>query len=157
MIWPAAGRPDRGRRAAAGPRCRYDPCVMTDRATRTIGRLPRLPIGRPVQAVASVAWRDVEPDALAPVVLVAPGFLTMPAWYDDLAASLRQRGAADVVVAPVYAPDWILAAARGLGPITTHDLPEADELSGRKRSEECSAHPRGSCRLPEGQQQREDL
>ena len=92
---------------------------MTDRATRTVGRLPRLPIGRPVQAVASVAWRDVEPDALAPVVLVAPGFLTMPGWYDALAASLRGRGVADVVVAPVYTPDWILAAARGLGPITT--------------------------------------
>ncbi len=64
-------------------------------------------------------WRDVEADALAPVVLVAPGFLTMPAWYGDLAASLRGRGAADVLVAPVYTPDWILAAARGLGPITT--------------------------------------
>ena len=119
MIWPAAGRPDRRRRAAAGPRCRYDPRVMTDRGTRTVGRLPRLPIGRPVQAVASAAWRDVEPDALAPVVLVAGGFLTMPGWYDGLAASLRERGAADVLVAPVYVPDWMLAAARGLGPITT--------------------------------------
>ena len=64
-------------------------------------------------------WRDVEPDALEPVVLVAPGFLTMPAWYRDLAAGLRERGAADVLVAPVYVPDWILAAGRGLGPITT--------------------------------------
>jgi hypothetical protein len=137
MIWPAAGRPDRGRRAAAGPRRRYDPRVMTDRGTRTVGRLPRLPIGRPVQAVASVAWRDVEPDALAPVVLVAPGFLTMPAWYDDLAASLRRRGAADVVVAPVYAPDWILAAARGLGPITTRVGRAL--LDACSRSAECPA------------------
>ena len=137
MIWPAAGRPDRRRRAAAGPRCRYDPRVMTDRGTRTVGRLPRLPIGRPVQAVASAAWRDVEPDALAPVVLVAPGFLTMPAWYDDLAASLRRRGAADVVVAPVYAPDWILAAARGLGPITTRVGRAL--LDACSRSAECPA------------------
>jgi hypothetical protein len=68
---------------------------------------------------ASQAWRDVETGALAPVVLVAGGFLTMPGWYDGLAAALRARGAADVVVAPVYPPDWILAAARGLGPITT--------------------------------------
>ncbi len=69
--------------------------------------------------MASAAWRDVEPGALAPVVLVAPGFLTMPSWYDDLATRLRGHGAADVVIAPVYVPDWILAAARGLGPITT--------------------------------------
>ena len=67
----------------------------------------------------AATWRDVDPDELAPVVLVAPGFLTMPGWYDDLAASLRDRGAADVLVAPVYVPDWVLAAVRGLGPITT--------------------------------------
>jgi hypothetical protein len=64
-------------------------------------------------------WRDVELDSLAPVVLVAGGFLTMPGWYAGLAAVLRERGAADVVVAPVYPPDWILASVRGLGPITT--------------------------------------
>jgi hypothetical protein len=69
--------------------------------------------------VASAAWRDVEPDALAPVVLVAGGFLTMPGWYDGLAAGLRERGAADVLVAPVYPPDWVLASVRGLGPIVT--------------------------------------
>ncbi len=56
---------------------------------------------------------------LSPVVLVVGGFLTMPGWYDGLAPSLRERGAADVLVAPVYLADWILAAARGLGPITT--------------------------------------
>ncbi len=49
---------------------------------------------------------------------MAGGFLTMPGGYDSLAAILRARGAADIVVAPVYPPDWILAAARGLGPIT---------------------------------------
>ncbi len=77
------------------------------------------PAEQSVPPVVAATWRDVEPEALAPVVLVAPGFLTMPAWYDGLAASLRDRGAAEVVVAPVYLPDWVLAAVRGLGPITT--------------------------------------
>ena len=36
-----------------------------------------------------------------------------------MAAALRDRGAADVVVAPVYPPDWVLCAVRGLGPVTT--------------------------------------
>lgn len=65
------------------------------------------------------SWIDADPDALAPVVLVAGGFLTMPGWYRSMAEALRRRGAADVVIAPVYPPDWILCAARGLGPITT--------------------------------------
>ena len=73
-------------------------------------------VGRPA---GSASWRDLDPDELAPVVLIAPGFLTMPGWYDALATSLRERGAADVLVAPVYLPDWVLAAVRGLGPITT--------------------------------------
>ena len=65
------------------------------------------------------AWREVDPGDLAPVVLVAGGFLTTPGWYRPLAASLRERGAAAVVVAPVYPPDWVLCAVRGLGPVTT--------------------------------------
>ena len=44
-------------------------------------------------------WRDVDPADLAPVVLVAGGFLTTPGWYRPMAAALRDRGAADVVVA----------------------------------------------------------
>jgi hypothetical protein len=92
---------------------------MTDDTTRRARLLPRVVAGPARRPVASAAWRDVEPDALAPVVLVAGGFLTMPGWYDGLAAVLRERGAAAVLVAPVYPPDWILAAARGLGPITT--------------------------------------
>lgn len=98
---------------------RYDSPAMTVDTTRTSRRLRRVigaPAGRPA---VSAAWRDVDPDALAPVVLVAGGFLTMPGWYDGLAANLRERGAADVLVAPVYVPDWILAAGRGLGPIAT--------------------------------------
>jgi hypothetical protein len=75
---------------------------------------------------------DVDPDDLAPVVLFAGGFLTTPGWYRPLFAALRERGAADVVVAPVHPPDWILAAVRGLGPITTRvgrALLEAGERS----------------------------
>ncbi len=78
-------------------------------------------LGDPVPAPrpAVPTWRDTEPGSLAPVVLIAGGFLTMPGWYSGMAAVLRERGAADVLVAPVYPPDWILASVRGLGPITT--------------------------------------
>ncbi len=92
---------------------------MSDRSALWARLLNRAVPGPAISHLASPAWRDVEPRSLAPVVLVAGGFLTMPGWYDSLAAVLRVRGAADVVVAPVYPPDWILAAARGLGPITT--------------------------------------
>jgi hypothetical protein len=64
-------------------------------------------------------WHDVDPAELDPVVLLAGGFLTMPAWYRPMAAELRDRGAADVVIAPIYTPDWVLCAVRGLGPVTT--------------------------------------
>ena len=106
---------------AARRGCRYDSRVVKDRVTR-MTRPPWSPAGRAGRIrppVGAASWRDLDPDELAPVVLVAPGFLTMPGWYDDLAASLRGRGAADVLVAPVYMPDWVLAAVRGLGPITT--------------------------------------
>ncbi len=65
------------------------------------------------------SWRDVDPAELAPVVLVAGGFLTTPGWYRPMADALRVRGAAEVVIARVYPPDWVLCAARGLGPVTT--------------------------------------
>jgi hypothetical protein len=55
----------------------------------------------------------------APTVLVLGGFLTSPPWYRPLARRLLARGAADVVVAGVWTPDWLLAATRGLGPILT--------------------------------------
>lgn len=64
-------------------------------------------------------WRDVDPAGLSPVVLVVGGFLTTPGWYRPLAAALRARGAAAVVIAPVHPPDWILCSVRGLGPVTT--------------------------------------
>jgi len=64
---------------------------MTDDTSCMARLLPRLVAGPARRPVASSAWRDVEPDALAPVVLVAGGFLTMPGWYDWLAALLRER------------------------------------------------------------------
>jgi hypothetical protein len=64
-------------------------------------------------------WRDNDPANLAPMVLLVGGFLTMPTWYRPMAAELRERGAADVIVAPIYTPDWVLCALRGLGPVTT--------------------------------------
>ena len=90
-----------------------------------VGTAVRVSLGPPPvsrgawEGPMSRSWRDLDPAALEPVVLVVGGFLTMPSWYEGLAACLRERGAADVVVAPVFPPDWILAAVRGLGPITT--------------------------------------
>jgi hypothetical protein len=92
---------------------------MTDEMT---GRASPLPEARAVPARrprSLAAWRETDLATLAPVVLVVGGFLTMPGWYDGLARELRRRGAADVLVARVYLADWILAAPRGLGPITT--------------------------------------
>jgi DHA1 family multidrug resistance protein-like MFS transporter len=75
---------------------------------------------------------DVDPADLRPVVLVVGGLLGTPCFYQPLARSLLERGAADAIVAPVYQPDWALAAVRGLGPITTRvarALLEAGRLS----------------------------
>ncbi len=82
--------------------------------------------------MSRLAGFDSDPADLAPVVLVAGGFLTTPGWYRPMAAALRARGAADVVVARVYPPDWVLCTVRGLGPVTTRvgrALLEAGELS----------------------------
>lgn len=57
--------------------------------------------------------------ALRPTVLIAGGFLTSPLMYRQLARRLRSRGAADVVVANVWTPDWLLVTRHGLGPILT--------------------------------------
>ncbi len=55
----------------------------------------------------------------APVVLVLGGFLTSPPMYRAFTRDLLVAGAADVVVARVWAMDWLIAAYRGLGPILT--------------------------------------
>jgi hypothetical protein len=50
-----------------------------------------------------------------PVVLILGGFLTIPPLYRRLATRLHNRGAADVIVAPLWTPEWLLAGARGAG------------------------------------------
>jgi hypothetical protein len=63
-------------------------------------------------------WR-AHPDTVQPVVLIIGGFLTSPPLYWHMRRRLLRRGVADVVIAPIWLPDWILAPARGLGPIVT--------------------------------------
>ena len=64
------------------------------------------------------AWRDA-PDDVDPTVLVLGGFLTSPPLYLPMRRRLLERGAAGVVIASVWLPDWLIAAQRGLGPILT--------------------------------------
>ncbi len=63
-------------------------------------------------------WRDA-PDDVDPIVLVLGGFVTSPPLYLPTRRRLLERGAAGVVVAPVWLPDWLLVTARGMGPILT--------------------------------------
>lgn len=73
------------------------------------------------------------PDSVSPTVLILGGFLTSPPLYRPLVRRLRDRGAAAVVVADVWTPDWLLAGARGVGPICTRSaraLRTAVRLSG---------------------------
>jgi len=63
-------------------------------------------------------WRD-HPDSVKPTVLILGGFLTAPPMYRRFADRLRARGAAGVVVANVWTPDWLIAATRGPGAIAT--------------------------------------
>jgi len=73
------------------------------------------------------------PDSVRPMVLILGGFLTAPPLYQPLIRRLRDRGAAGAVVANVWTPDWLLAGARGIGPICTRSgraLQEAIRLSG---------------------------
>jgi hypothetical protein len=72
--------------------------------------------GRQLRAWEAAALEDRAP---APTVLVLGGFLTAPPIYVPFARRLLERGAARVVVAGVWTPDWLLAAQRGLGPVLT--------------------------------------
>lgn len=65
-------------------------------------------------------------------MLVLGGFLTAPPMYGRFAERLRDRGAAAVVVAQMWTPDWLLAATRGPVAIATRSgraLLEAGRLS----------------------------
>ncbi len=70
----------------------------------------------------------------APVVLVLGGFLTSPPMYRAFRRDLRAAGAADVVVARVWAMDWLIAADRGLGPILTRSGRALLEASSRSEA-----------------------
>ncbi len=69
-------------------------------------------------ASARPSWRDAVDD-VAPTVLLLGGYLTSPPFYLFMRRRLLERGAAAVVVGPIWLPDWILAGRRGLGPIVT--------------------------------------
>jgi hypothetical protein len=71
--------------------------------------------------VSGPGWREAVAAGVspAPTVLVLGGFLTSPPIYRPFVRRLLERGAAGVVVASVWTPDWLLAAPRGLGPILT--------------------------------------
>jgi hypothetical protein len=61
-------------------------------------------------------WRDA-PDAVEPTVLFLGGFITSPPLYLRMRRRLLRRGAAAVIIAPVWLPDWLLVPARGMGAI----------------------------------------
>ena len=66
----------------------------------------------------TASWRD-RIDTIAPTVLVIGGFMSSPPMYRGLRDLLVERGAPAVLVAPIWTPDWMLAAVRGQGPIAT--------------------------------------
>ncbi len=72
-------------------------------------------------------------DSVPPTILILGGFLTAPPMYGPLVRRLIERGAAGAVVAEVWTPDWLLAGARGIGPICTRSaraMRAAVRLSG---------------------------
>jgi len=56
-------------------------------------------------------------DTLRPHVLIVGGFATSPFLYVPMARRLGRRGAADVSIAPIWLPDWLVASRLGLGPL----------------------------------------
>jgi hypothetical protein len=61
-------------------------------------------------------WDDPRVD---PTVLLIGGFLTSPPLYGRTRERLFRRGAAHVIVANIWTPDWLLIPWRGHGPIST--------------------------------------
>ena len=76
-------------------------------------------------------------DSVAPTVLILGGFLTAPPMYGRFVERLRARGAAGVVVANVWPPDWLIAGVRGVGLLTTRSGRAA--LEARRLSRGVSA------------------
>jgi len=73
--------------------------------------------------------------AVQPTVLIVGGFMTLPANYWPLRRRLRQRGAAKVLIAPIWPIDWALAAVVGLGPImrrTREAIAHAHRVAGNE-------------------------
>lgn len=67
-----------------------------------------------------------------PTVLLLGGFLTSPPLYRRMAGRLVERGAAAVVVGPVWTPDWLLTGFVGLRRVVVRSaraLVRAGELS----------------------------
>jgi hypothetical protein len=79
----------------------------------------RTAAGAPVTQPDQAAWLDCDPADLQPTVLVLGGFMTSAPVYRAFATALQARGAAGVVVASIWTPDWVLASVRGMGPLTT--------------------------------------
>jgi hypothetical protein len=69
-------------------------------------------------ASSAGGWRS-DPDHVAPTVLLLGGLFTSPLMYRAMRRRLLERGAAAVVVANVWLPDWLIAMRRGMGAILT--------------------------------------
>lgn len=54
-----------------------------------------------------------------PTVLIIGGFLSSPPLYARMRMRLLRRGAAEVVIANLWTPDWLLIPMRGHGPTAT--------------------------------------
>jgi hypothetical protein len=68
-----------------------------------------------------------------PSVLIVGGFATVPMNYWPLRARLLRRGVARVDIAPIWTPDWLLAAFLGFGSImrrTAHAIAETYHAAG---------------------------
>lgn len=75
-------------------------------------------IPAPGASRAAGSWRDA-PETVAPTVLLLGGLFTSPLMYRAMRRRLQERGAAAVVVANVWLPDWLIAMRRGMGAILT--------------------------------------
>jgi hypothetical protein len=82
-------------------------------------------------------WREC-PDEVRPTVLIVGGFLTSPPVYRPLARRLLERGAAAVLLAPVWTPHWLQVVRRGYGPVLTRTGRALIEAGRRSAASEAS-------------------